>query len=378
MGDRDLVVPVAATGAHVTVVSDATGSSRFSRHADGWLRDPRPDQDALVRSLVEAGRRATGPTVLFYQQDDDLLLVSRRRAELAAALAFSVPSAELVEQLVDKSAFTELALRRALPLPPTVIAGYADAPWRRSGLDFPLLVKPLRRTRSWDAVSSSKAAVVGSPDELERLLERLAADDAQVVLQEPVPGPESRIESYHVYVDDRGDVAAEFTGRKIRTYPRELGHSTAVETSEAPDVARLGRSVIADLGLRGVAKVDFKRDPDGRLWLLEVNPRFNLWHHVGAVAGVNIPAVVWADLTGTPRPARRTARPGVRWSRLELDVRAARQEGVGLGSWLRWALRTEIRSTLDPADPLPLVTGRVLAPLGRRVRRSLPGGRRPS
>jgi len=50
-------------------------------------------------------------------------------------------------------------------------------------------------------------------------------------------------------------------------------------------VRRLGRELTERVGLRGFAKFDFKRDPDGRLWLLQVNPRFNLWHHVGADAG---------------------------------------------------------------------------------------------
>ena len=47
---------------------------------------------------------------------------------------------------------------------------------------------------------------------------------------------------------------------------------------------------MAALGLRGVAKLDFKRTAAGELVLLEVNPRFNLWHLPGAVAGVNLPA----------------------------------------------------------------------------------------
>ena len=56
-------------------------------------------------------------------------------------------------------------------------------------------------------------------------------------------------------------------------------------------------------GLTGVAKLDFKRDRSGKLHLFEINPRFTLWHHAAAIAGVNIPALVYADLTGAPWPA---------------------------------------------------------------------------
>jgi ATP-grasp in the biosynthetic pathway with Ter operon len=68
--------------------------------------------------------------------------------------------------------------------------------------------------------------------------------------------------------------------------------------TDAGDVRRTGREVVERLALTGVAKLDFKRDLQGNLRLLEINPRFNLWHHRGAIVGVNIPALVYADLTG--------------------------------------------------------------------------------
>ena len=71
--------------------------------------------------------------------------------------------------------------------------------------------------------------------------------------------------------------------------------------------------VVARLGFRGVIKLDFKEDErDGCLYLLEANPRFNLWHHPGAIAGVNLPALVYSDLVspGSARPAElREPRP---------------------------------------------------------------------
>jgi predicted ATP-grasp superfamily ATP-dependent carboligase len=134
-----------------------------------------------------------------------------------------------------------------------------------------------------------------------------------------------------------------------------LGHSTAVVTSDAPDVVRLGREVIAALDLRGVAKLDFKRDPAGGLQLLEVNPRFSLWNHPGAVAGVNVPAIVFADLTGRERPPAGPARPGVTWSVPLDDLRAAREHGIPLRRWLGWQARCDVWYTVAPDDPLPLV-----------------------
>jgi D-aspartate ligase len=197
------------------------------------------------------------------------------------------------------------------------------------------------------------------------LAARLGDAGVDAIVQELVPGDEQRIESHHVYVDAAGEVAAEFTGRKIRTAPREFGMTTSLEITGEHDVAELGRDVVARLGLRGVAKLDFKRAPDGRLHLLEVNPRFTLWVHAGAVAGANIPAVVHADLTGRPRPPAARARPGVRWIWPSADAAAAREQGIPLRSWLPWALRAETNSSFALTDPAPYMVGRLRGLVGR-------------
>jgi predicted ATP-grasp superfamily ATP-dependent carboligase len=212
---------------------------------------------------------------------------------------------------------------------------------------------------------------VASADVLQALLPRLAATDLGFLAQELVPGSEDRIESYHVYVDEEGEVVGEFTGRKIRTYPPRFGISSALTTTTAEDVAAVGREVIDRLALRGVAKLDFKRGPDGKLWLLEVNPRFTLWTHLGAVAGVNLPALAYADLTGAPRPAVGAARPGVRWVWPRADAASARAEGVPLARWALWALSCETNAAFAWTDARPYVWGRLGRPLLLRARAAL-------
>jgi len=142
-----------------------------------------------------------------------------------------------------------------------------------------------------------------------------------------------------------------------------FGRTTAAMITDTDDVRQLGRDIVRRLGLRGVAKLDFKRDPDGRLWLLEVNPRYTLWMHPAARAGLNIPAMVWADLAGLPRPAGTPVRAGVSWCS-SWDLQAARKWGVPMGEWAAWALRCEARSMVSLSDPLPLL--RLALVRGRR------------
>ncbi|HUF04326.1 MAG TPA: hypothetical protein VMM38_09135 [Aridibacter sp.] len=103
----------------------------------------------------------------------------------------------------------------------------------------------------------------------------------EFLVQEFVPGDENAIESDYAYIEDTGQIGGEFTGKKIPTYPKEFGQSCALTFSDADDVAQLGREVDSNLNFRGLPKFDFKRAPDGQLFLLEVSPRFSLLHHLG-------------------------------------------------------------------------------------------------
>jgi D-aspartate ligase len=362
LGDTDLLRPLGLGGIPCVVVADLGAPARFSRFAraalewaDAWER-PRE----LVEILMRFGANQPEPPILFYQEDADLLVVSRHRNRLRQVFRFVVPDATLVEDLVDKSRFQVMAARAGLPVPAArrLIPSELPHPWDLD-LRFPVVIKPLtRRNDVWEPVGGlGKAHRVDSPEALGALWPRLAAAGIELLIQELIPGPETRIESYHVYVDAAGEVVGEFTGRKLRTYPREYGHSTALVITDAPDVVELGRELVRRLDLRGVAKFDFKRGPDGKLYLLEINPRFTLWNHPGALAGVNLPVLVYRDLAGLPRRAVPRARPGVRWCKVWKDWAAARAAGVPLAKWVIWAWSCEAKRHLSWDDPLPLMGG---------------------
>ena len=371
----DLLRPLQLAGLPCVTVTPRDSPVRYSRRVEGRIEwaDPWDCADELAAALIGFARGCAEPPVLFFEEDRDLLFISRERERLGQHLRFSLADAELVEDLVDKARFARLAERLELPVPRAQLLCPGREPARPDvELRFPIVIKPLNRRNfnRWGELTSwAKALPVETAAQFRKLWPTLVGVNLDLIAQELVPGPETLIESYHVYVDEEGAVAGEFTGRKIRTRPRDFGFSTAVEITQNARLASIGRGLAARLGLRGVAKFDFKRAPDGSFVLLEVNPRFNLWHHPGALAGVNLPALVYADLTGRPRPAAGPLRPGVRWVAHVSDALAAREQGLSLMRWLPWAFSAEAKSTLSWDDPMPFVRGVAWHELQRRIGR---------
>lgn len=346
-------------GIRCAVVAPAGDVTRYSRARSLLEWDKRltgdPDNTEVPDRLVAWARTQPERPVLYSCTDESMLFVSRHRERLAAGFRFLVSDPELVETMADKQRFAGLVERLALAVPTTVSvpAGAAEIPPGVLELGFPLIVKPAMRNPDWWRVARNKvkALVIESEAALRARWPELAAMGQPFVAQQYVAGPESETESYHVYADEDGEVAAEFTGRKLRTYPAECGLTTALTITDDQDLRDTGQKLVELIGLRGVAKFDFKRAPDGQLYLFEVNARCNLWLHAGARAGVNIPAVMHSDLTGRPRPMVGAPR-AMNWVHPK-DVRAARVDGVPMGRWLRYAAGAGAKAFWSWRDPVP-------------------------
>jgi D-aspartate ligase len=356
LGDSNLLKPLARARIPCALAIPPHAPLRFSRHARHvltWRDEGSPDRQGA--GLIGFAASQSVPPVLVFQSDAQLLWVSRHRDELRGVARFAIADRELVESLVDKTAFVALADRHRLPVPPSVMLSAVDDYAPPPDAAIPGVLKPATRTidEAWQRLAGDrKVLTVASPLVLDALRPQLETYGRPLLLQREIAGPETRIESYHVYVDVAGNVVAEFTGRKIRTLPLEKGITTSVEVLPIRDVLEAGRQVVERIGLTGVAKLDFKRAPDGALFLLEINPRFSLWNNPGALAGFNIPAAVYADLVGLPRPRFAQGTYRARWFNLN-DLAAARASGISLAGWLAWLVRDRPTSGLALDDPLP-------------------------
>ena len=376
IGDISMVRALGISGIPVAVVlsepHSAMTRSRYCRtvvRTPSWVSDP----DGAVDALIEWGRRQPEKPVLFYQGDHDMMALSRARDRLEPHFRFVFPEQELIEDLSDKLRFSVLAEKCDLPVPETLMLhpGVDAAEMLRDWWHFPCVFKPAMRTNWYETIGcNQKALRIETREALEKLLPTMDVENVAYVVQQSVEGGEENIVSYHAYVRPGGETVAEFTGQKVRTGPRLYGISSCVEITSDAQVRDLGRSVVDKLDFSGVLKIDFKRDSrSGELYLLEINARFNLWHHPGAVAGVSIPEAVYRDcIEPGSAPIAAPARAGVRWVSPGIDLMAFKEyhaDGdLPLGRWLYELFTAEVNEGFQLRDPVP-----GLLEFGSRIRR---------
>ena len=367
--------------------SERRTPSMASRYCAGVLELPALDgqagsREAVVEALVRAGRRLAAqhgaPLPLFYDNDDRLALVQDFRAALAPHFALLLNEPALGEALLDKSRFQALAESLGLPVPRRISWESLD------GWNAPLLLKPKVRT-AWDNSGvrlqlfggDGKARVFRNGGEA-RADPLVAQFASQLAFQEYVPGEDDAIWSFHGFAAPDGEVLEWFVGRKIRTFPALTGDSSYLRLAHDEDLVALGRDIAARLALAGIFKMDFKRSAaTGRFHLLEINTRFNLWHHLGAVNGVNLPRVAYDYLTDGKRPERCKARTRYRWLSFRYDWRAyreaARRGELSFATWLASLLEApKVYDLFSWSDPLPFVrywATRLRSALARRMPR---------
>jgi predicted ATP-grasp superfamily ATP-dependent carboligase len=338
-GDLNMLRCFVGRGIPVVVVAtDRQEPTLRSRFCERSQIIPAPGRDArgALRELEALGAAFRQAPVLYYGTDEMLLFVSRNRERLERVFRFSMPDFALVDALVDKARFAELAREHALPVPETASSGeLSSARDLLERVPLPCAFKPNVHI-GW-------------------LRERAGRDHA----------------------DRASKILGWFVGRKIRTYPKEAGVSTFLELVKEPRIMKLGFEIVERLGLVGPLKIDFKKDAtSGRFYVLELNPRYTLWCHLGAVSGVNLPKIAYAYELGENCELPRDYRTGIRWVAFGNDLRSFlrsyRPAGeLNTAEWLYSLRGKKIYDVFSWRDPLPWLSNAVsyAQAAGRRLQK---------
>jgi carbamoyl-phosphate synthase large subunit len=164
----------------------------------------------------------------------------------------------------------------AFPMPET---SRQAAGWQR----FPCFVKPIYGKGSRN---SHRCATRGE-------LEYHTSQSRDMLIQEYLPGEEYTV-----------DVLSDLSGAPILAVPRvrvetKDGISSKGRVLRDPEMERLCLEIARHLNLKGPTCMQLKRDEEGRLKFLEINPRIGGGSMFTTLAGVNIPMLLLDLVNGT-------------------------------------------------------------------------------
>jgi len=259
---------------------DARAAGLYLVAAGNRLVIPRGDAPDLVPMLIDQCRQRA-IDILIPTVDAELAPLARHRAVFEAiGTRVAIADEAALELCRDKHALLA-ALADSVAVPRwTVVTPGVDA-W-----DYPLFAKP----RS-SAGSRGLRHISGAED-----LARLPVDGSYL-LQQFLPGDEYSVD---VYVSGAGVPIAAVPRLRMKL---DSGIAVAARTVRDAGLQDAALAAVKAAGLVYVSNVQFRADAEGVFRLLEINPRFPGTLPLTAGAGVDMPALLVADLAGEPLPA---------------------------------------------------------------------------
>jgi D-aspartate ligase len=372
LGDLSLVRPLVWSGVPVVVGSDDRNDPCLrSRHVrshfllPGYGDGQREQSAEVLRELGQRLAETWGERLpLFYGSDGQLAMLYDHREALEPYFHFTLSEPAVGRALLDKLDFARLCEERGVRAPRTCqLDGDREEALLR--LQPPLLVKPRLKT-DWhalrDALFDGRGKARVFPDAAQLLSEpAVQAARGALIVQEFVSAPVEELYSFHGFATPDGRLLASFCGRKVLTQPPFAGESAVIELVDDPRVQAFGEEVVARLGVRGPFKIDLIAPASGPLVVLEVNARFNLWHHLGAAHGVNLPRIAYDYLVSGKSPIQVPAiRPRARWLSFYRVYRGFCEAGhsrpAALARWAAMSLRRpSVHDLFDWRDPVPFL-----------------------
>jgi D-aspartate ligase len=337
----------------------------FSRYCSKKVHFTHSLSRDFVDRLIALGKEEGRKMAFFSDDDRAVLTFSRHREELAPYYYFNLPEHALVDAILDKRKFATLAEGAGLPVPRSFMpANEEEAVRFAEQISYPCIIKPSHKDDWWDPRFKAlvgpyrKAILCDTKAALLDTYRKVTQINSAVVLQEYIDGDDLDLYSVNLYVNADHLPIASFIGHKLRVYPIHAGVGSLVETVKDEEIKDTAIDAVRRLGLRGHVNIQFKRDRRTRaLKIMEMHTRNSLWAYLATGSGLNITAVAYHDLIGSPAFSKNGIRYGVKWIDLNKDFKALldyRKTGEWtIGRWLATYRGKKVFHVHSFRDPMP-------------------------
>ena len=264
------------------IATDCSNLAPAVYEADKFYLVPRinhPDYLSIILDICKKEEIAGVLSLI----DPELSLLAKHKDDFAAVGTTVIVSPyELVETCFNKYRMFQLLTKMGIPTGICYMdkeVFYGDK--EEGKIHYPVFVKPVTGS------ASMHINKVSSDEELEVLFS-LYQD---LMIQEFMNGQEYGAD---VYIDMiTGKVSTIFLKKKIRMRAGETDKSVSVKNDE---LFALIRNFAESCGFRGIIDIDIF-EIDGKFYISEVNPRFGGGYPHAYACGVNVPKLIFQNLS---------------------------------------------------------------------------------
>jgi predicted ATP-grasp superfamily ATP-dependent carboligase len=270
---------------------------------------PNPDTcpTEWERFMIELAKKIGRKPVLIPSADQFVTAMADHAVALEPHFIFQRASVATQALLATKKRQYEIADTNGLPIPKTrFVKSVEEVRQFASEAQFPCLIKPVH-FREWEQLPTGhpllnkKISLASSANELEAKYHLVEGVTPAVVVQEIIEGPDDAKMVYLSCYGQGGKRLGHCLVRELRTAPIYFGSASVVEPISDPETEALCDRFFQSIGYAGLCELELKRDSrDGRVKLIEANPRYSVTADAAPYAGVDLGWLHYQDLIGEP------------------------------------------------------------------------------
>jgi len=326
--------------------------------------------DDYIRFLVDFGKKLRTKAVLYPLSDRHVLLFSQHRTILQDYYSYVMPPHKTMERLTTKNGLHSVAQEYSIPAPQTYFVSESTSIHEIARrVPYPAILKPTESTywhspeitrllRKGLLAGRAKVVLCQNAGELLNAFEQISVFNPHLVVQEVIPGEDSRLVYSAFYFDRASTPLGFFSGRKYRVVPTGFGSASYVRSFTDPELKELVIRSLSALRYQGLGGLEFKKDPrDGKYKLIEFNTRFGMWDGFGVRCGVDLPNISYQDALGRSVESQLEFRNDLIWVDWQRDVRACiaywKQGQITFSQWWRSLKGKKMWAVYSKADWKP-------------------------
>ena len=295
LGSRGLRV------AALEIDSNAESLSRVATFSSRWCRQhfvaPTYEQSTQpYLAYLEQVLDQTQAKLLITSSEGTLAVIRQHREQLERRVRIALAKEPALAIAVNKEQTLEIAENLGIGVPRgTVVGSVNEVPAALHEVGLPAVVKP-NESWLWGEQQGARLVckLVTTPDEAKRAVEELTSFGGTALFQQFLSGRREAVN----FLFANGEIYARFAQWAKRTQPPLGGTSVLRQSISIPkDIGEQAERLVREIDLEGYSEVEFRRDSEGKPYLMEINPRLSASVEVAVRSGVDFPYLLyqWAN-----------------------------------------------------------------------------------